>query len=169
MTQIEFKQLENEICALDALKVYSEKALEDYLELSRIYIDILDCVKKFNSVEYSIYQYEYTKKKTLYTLLELNLETQTFKSRCGSYFNFDIYEEILEKDGMRTSILFLEDSIITETKLRPIIINNKLRYANNFGISPTPVFDTSIKDIKHLSGFMKQTIPKEFHKFNGIK
>ena len=169
MLDYQFKQLENELRILEVLKVYSDKALEDYLELSNIYSEILECVKKYNSVQYGIYFYNYSRNKTHYTLLELNLEDKTFKSRCGTEFDFNLYEEILEKVGTAVSILFLEDSIIKETKLRPIIINDKLRYANNFGISPTPTFDSSIKDIKHLSNFMKQVIPKEMHKFNGIK
>lgn len=169
MLNINFKQLENELRILDILKVYSDKALVDYIDLSKIYSDILECVKKHNSVEYGIYFYNYSRNKTHYTLLELNLENKTFKSRCGTSFDFNLYEEILEKAGTSVSILFLEDSIITETKIRPIIQNNKLIYANNFGISPTPVFSTGVKDIKHLSKFMKQIIPKQFHKFNGIK
>jgi hypothetical protein len=169
MLDYQFKQLENELFILEILKDYSDKALVDYIDLSNIYLEILEWIKKYNSVEYGIYFYNYSRNKTHYTLLELDLENKTFKSRCGTGFDFNLYEEILEKAGTSVSILFLEDSIITETKLRPIILNDKLRYANNFGITPAATFDSSIKDIKHLSKFMKQMIPTQFHKFNGIK
>ena len=169
MIDYQFKQLENELRILEVLKYYSDKALEDYLELSNIYSEILECVKKCNSVEYGIYFYNYSRNKTHYTLLELNLEDKLFKSRCGAFFDFNKYEEILEKAGTTVSILFLEDSIIKETKLRPIIINDKLIYANNFGVFPVTRFTSTLKDIKHLSKFMKQVIPIELHKFNGIK
>lgn len=169
MIDYQFEQLENELRVLEILKVYSEKALGDYLELSKIYEEVLDYIKKFKSIKYGIYHYKYSREKTLYELLELNLEAKTFKSRCGTHFDFDLYEEILEKVGTTVSIVFLIDSILTETRLRPFIIDDKLKYSTKCVVSSTPEFTLPIKDIKYLSRFMKKTIPEKFHKFNGIK
>lgn len=169
MLNTHFKQLENELRILEVLKDYSDKALADYIDLSNIYSEILECVKKCNNVEYGIYSYNYSRNKTHYTLLELNLENKTFKSRCGTFFEFNKYKEILEKVGTSVSILFLIDSILDELKLRPIIVGDKLKYTNNCDIFPTSVFKLPVKDIRHLSAFMKQIIPIELHKFNGIK
>lgn len=169
MLDYKFKQLESELRALEILKDYSEKALEDYIELSKIYEEILSSAIKFKSLEQVIQQYEYYREQTHYALLELDLENKSFNSRCGTRFDFELYEEILEKVSTNISILFLQDSILEETKLKPFIIDNNLKYTNKWGISVTPEFTLKVKDIKHLSEFMKQMIPKEFHKFNGIK
>ena len=169
MIDYEFKQLEQELQVLEILKFYSDKALEDYLELLKIYEEIVENIKKFKSSEYGIYQYDFSREKTHYSLLELNLDEKIFKSRCGTLFDFDKYEEILEKVGETISILFLEDSILSEIKLKPFVIEDKLKYSTKWGICSTPEFILPIKDIKYLSRFMKKVIPEKFHRFNGIK
>lgn len=168
MLEYKFRQLENEIRILNILKDYSDKAHSDFIELSMTYNDILEHIKVFKSVECGIFSYKYNREPTHYTLLELNLEERIFKSRCGTNFEFEFYEEILDKVGTSIAILFLIDSNITEIKLRPSIVNNEVIYSNNFGIS-VPVFHTSIKNIKHLSEFMKKHISNELHNFNGLK